>query len=218
MKKISLRPKKDAPKVRVADAFSLFHKEYRKDVRLDISKTIILSTKKQRLLAVIGIIAVVSIIAITSIFILNTLHSTITSTDKTVRDKNTGKDLKAPDYPTLLPEGKTIESLGGWTRVSPPDRNPVFAYVDTINNKQINVSQQPLPTELKEDTGSQVEQLATGYKATEKVTVGDITVFIGTSAKGPQSAIFAKNNVLVLIKTSVPISDDEWASYVTTLR
>lgn len=125
---------------------------------------------------------------------------------------------RAPDYPTLFPNGKTIEALGGWTRVSPPKSNPVFAYTDTIAGKPINVSQQPLPEEFKEDTDTQIEQLATGYGALERIKVADITLFIGTSAKGPQSVIFSKNNTLILIKSTTPHSQDEWVSYVSSLQ
>lgn len=122
-----------------------------------------------------------------------------------------------PEYTTLLPSGKSINDLGGWTRVSPPDRNPVFAYVDTIDMHTINVSQQPLPDDFKQDTATQVSQLAQSFNATEKITVGDTTVYIGTSEKGPQSVIFTKNNLLILIKSTTKISDDQWAKYINTL-
>jgi hypothetical protein len=126
--------------------------------------------------------------------------------------------LKEPNYPTILPAGKKIEDYGGWTRVSPPDRNPVFAYADNIDNKPINVSEQPLPEDFKNDTAQKVDELAVGYHAIEKVTVGDTVVHIGTSAKGPQSVIFSKKNLLILIKSSVRLDSNEWAKYVNSLQ
>lgn len=178
-----------------------------------------LSHRKKRILKTIGIIIAVSLIALLTILIISALNPKATQSTTGTSKKIAGPVQKTPDYKTILPDGKTIEGLGGWTRVSPPESNPVFAYIDTINGKEIRVSQQPLPEELRgEDINSQIEQLATGYKATDKVTVGNVTVFIGTSAKGPQSAIFAKNNLLILIKSSVVISDDEWASYVNSLK
>jgi hypothetical protein len=47
-----------------------------------------------------------------------------------------------PEYTTVLPANKNIGELGGWTRVSPPDRNPVFAYIDKIgtNNRSLMAS------------------------------------------------------------------------------
>jgi len=123
-----------------------------------------------------------------------------------------------PDYDTILPSDKTIEQLGGWTRVSPPDRNPVFAYIDTIGNAQINVSQQPLPKGFEIESDGHLEQLAAGYKANQKITAGSTPVYIGTSAKGPQSVIFSKSNLLILIKSTVKISNDKWTTYVNSLQ
>ncbi len=126
--------------------------------------------------------------------------------------------LRAPNYPTLLPNGKNIEVLGGWSRVSPPKSNPVFAYVDSLDGSPINVSQQPLPENFKKDRGAQIEKLATNFGARERVTAGGATVFIGTSTEGPQSVIFEKNNTLILIKSAVSHSEDTWAEYINSLR
>lgn len=123
-----------------------------------------------------------------------------------------------PNYQTILPANKTIEDLGGWTRVSPPHSNPVFAYVDHIDGTPINVSQQPLPDEFKSEAAQQVEQLALGYKANEKITVGSVSVHIGTSAKGPQSVIFNKDNLLVLIKSGARIDNSKWVTYINSLQ
>lgn len=124
-----------------------------------------------------------------------------------------------PDYETILPEGKTISDYGGWTRVSPPNRNPVYAYADTIGRVPINVSQQPLPSGFtKSNTPEKIKELATGYSATKRLVVGETIVYIGTSAKGPQSVIFTKNGLLVLIKASVSVSDANWQKYIRSLK
>ena len=125
---------------------------------------------------------------------------------------------KKPQYKTILPSGKTIEQLGGWQRISPTDRSAVFTYIDTIDNVQVNVSEQPLPEEFQEDTADQIEQLAKGFKADEKVTVGNTEIYIGTSVDGPQSVIFAKNNLLILIKSLSKIDSTSWAAYVNSLQ
>lgn len=123
-----------------------------------------------------------------------------------------------PNYKTLLPAGKTIIQLGGWTRVSPSNSNPVYAFVDKIGDIPINVSQQPLPDNFKSDTNEQIASLAADFRAEEKITIGSTTVYLGTSAKGPQSAIFTKNNLLILIKSSVKINNDKWSSYINSLQ
>lgn len=60
--------------------------------------------------------------------------------------------------------------------------------------------------------------LADDYLTKEKLTVGDITVYIGTSARGPQSVIFHKNNLLILIKSNGPLSGDQWTEYIASLE
>lgn len=178
-----------------------------------------LSNRKKVLVKTLIILFATAVLALVIISVVSQRIVTQNQkNDSLIGKKYAGKLITSPDYATILPDGKTIESLGGWTRVSPPESNPVFAYIDKINGKQINVSQQPLPAEFKEDTTAQIQQLAAGYKATEKVTVGTITVFIGTSVKGPQSVIFVKNNLLILIKSVVVVSDNDWAGYVNSLR
>lgn len=140
---------------------------------------------------------------------------------KVAADKNNGRQSLTkgtPDYATVLPSGKTIQDLGGWTLVSPAGRDPVFAYIDKIGNMQINVSQQPLPKNFKPDTSEKIEKLAMDYGASEKLTVGNTIVHIGTSEKGPQSVIFHMNDLLILIKSSVRIDNSEWAAYVNSLQ
>ena len=123
-----------------------------------------------------------------------------------------------PDYTTMLPAGKSIEDFGGWTRVSPTNKDPVFAYVDSLGGSSINVSQQPLPPGFRDDTAEQVSLLAQDFNASQVLTVGDTLVYIGTSAKGPQSVILTKNELLILIRSSVVISNELWASYVASLN
>jgi len=142
-----------------------------------------------------------------------------TSESKTQITNQSGKLTKGtPSFKTLIPTGKTINDLGGWTRVSPKNVDPVFAFVDKIGNIPINLSQQPLPDSFKTDTNDQIASLASDFKATEKITINNTTVYIGTSAKGPQSVIFSKNNLLVLIKSSVEINNNEWANYINSLQ
>lgn len=138
--------------------------------------------------------------------------------DPQLKSKTGNLTKGTPEYKTYLPSGKSIESYGGWTRVSPPDRNPVYAYSDTISGTPINVSQQPLPKDFKPDVAEQVAELAKGYHADHFITVKDTKVYIGTSAKGPQSVIFVKGDTLILIKSSAKLSDDQWTSFVDSLR
>lgn len=118
-------------------------------------------------------------------------------------------------YQTVLPKDHAISELGGWA--SPPDSPPVFTYTDEVGGATLHVSEQQLPASFKANPNSSVAQMATQFGATDKVNAGTITVYIGTSVKGPQSVIFLKNNLLILIRTDKTISNSAWQSYATNL-
>lgn len=139
----------------------------------------------------------------------------LTSEKSTPADTST---VEETGFQTILPGGKTIKQLGGWQRISPLNTAPVYAFSDKIGDVSISVSQQPLPTSFASDVDGNIAQLATAYSATNSLDAGDTKIYIGTSAKGPQSTIFAKNNLLVLIKSQENISNDDWVKYVTSLR
>ncbi|HVU59845.1 MAG TPA: hypothetical protein VHC98_03330 [Candidatus Saccharimonadales bacterium] len=145
-------------------------------------------------------------------------HSTGSATGASTNGQPPKLTKGTPPYHTMLPAGKTIEQLGGWTRISPPDRDPAYAYVDHIGAVQVDVSEQPLPANFEHDTASQIAQLAAGFNATDTLTAGSLVAYIGTSAKGPQSVIFAKGNLLILIKSGAVVPNDQWAAYLESLR
>jgi hypothetical protein len=127
-------------------------------------------------------------------------------------------DAKSPNFTAILPAGKSIEDLGGWARVSPADKDPVFAFTDTVDGVQLNVSQQQLPESLRTNTAQEIAKLAEGFAANEKLVAGDTTAYLGTSIRGPQSVIFVKQNLLILIKSSTKLSNERWIAYITSLR
>jgi hypothetical protein len=128
------------------------------------------------------------------------------------------KILENLEYQTVLPDNKSIDSLGGWKRVSPPNTDAVYAYIDAIDGIAISVSQQPLPASFKDDSDGQVAELAKKFDATDKLTAGDTKVYYGTSAKGPQSVIFTKNGLLILMKSQAKIDPNSWAKYIKSLN
>lgn len=126
--------------------------------------------------------------------------------------------VEKPKYDTIIPEGTTIKKLGGWQRISPQTASPVFAYSDSVNGVSINISEQPLPDTFKTDTDGKIADLAKSYNATDKINADGTTVYIGTSAKGPQSTIFTKDNLLILIKSQAKIEDKAWITYIDSLK
>jgi hypothetical protein len=157
---------------------------------------------------IVGIIILLAIVCL-SIGIIVSLHHSSTTAPKA--------SIVAPSYQTILPKGKTITELGGWARVSPTDSTPVYAYIDTIETVSVSVSEQPLPSSFKNNTSDQVATLAKAYNASDKLSADGTEVYIGTSAKGPQSVIFTKKNLLILIKSEKEINNTAWSTYVTSL-
>lgn len=151
--------------------------------------------------AILAILVSVVIIAIAS--------GNKEETKQTVIIEDTG-------FQTILPAGKQIKDLGGWERISPLNTAPVYAYADKIDDSVISVSQQPLP--FTSDSDTQVAQLAAAYSATITLDAKGTKVYIGTSAKGPQSTIFTKSGLLVLIKSQEKIQDSAWISYINSLN
>lgn len=168
------------------------------------------------------IISLVGIILIAGLIIYGTVHTVHTKSATNTVTTSSGKTTKlvqgSPNFSTILPAGKSISGLGGWTRVSPPGRNPVFAYVDKIGKVSVAVSEQPLPANFVADPSHQIAQLAQGFNATEKITAGGTQVYIGTSANGPQSVILAKDSLLILIKSTSSIANNQWAAYINSLQ
>lgn len=158
-------------------------------------------------------ILIVSCLAVT-IGIVYWIYSAKTSTT-TVGQHKVVENL---EYQTVTPRGKTIQQLGGWRRVSPPKSAPVYAYVDTIDGVQVSVSQQPLPDKFIEGTGDKLDELAKGFGATNEITANSVKVYVGTSAKGPQSALFIKNGLLILVKSQKKISNTSWKKYAEELK
>jgi len=123
-----------------------------------------------------------------------------------------------PGYSTVTPNGKSISTLGGWQRISPPEKDPVFAYTDKVGKVSISVSEQPMPASFNNDIAGQVAEVAKKFNATNTLDAGGTKIYIGTSAKGPQSLIFAKNSLLVLIKSQEKVDDKAWTAYVSSLK
>jgi hypothetical protein len=133
-------------------------------------------------------------------------------------EANVTTNAKLPEFQTVLPGIKSVSELGGWQRISPPNKDPVFAYTDTIGDIPISISQQPLPASFHEDPEGQVAEVAKKFSATTKIDAGNTKVYVGTSAKGPQSALLTKNGLLILIKSQKKVDNAAWAEYVKSLN
>lgn len=126
---------------------------------------------------------------------------------------------QTPDFSTVLPKGRTIEDLGGWGRISPPDKDAVYAYSDMMGGAHIVVSQQLLPADFKADLSAKISQVARQFSASKKVPgVTGPAAYVGTATNGAQSVVTSKNDLLILIRSNAVIGDQAWADYIQSLE
>lgn len=123
-----------------------------------------------------------------------------------------GITKESPNFAALSPSGKKVE----WSRLSPPGSTSFYVYTDTLEGVPIRVSEQTLPDTLK--SNDMVAELAKNYNANRSITVDEVTVYIGTSAKQTQSIIFVKRSLLILITSNDILNDHQWSSYISSLQ
>jgi hypothetical protein len=135
--------------------------------------------------------------------------------------KNTGvKDvLSASDQ---KPAFKTLSPTGS-SGTAPSDmkynaQHKIVTFVDSIGGVDINITEQALPDNFKDNTDDKVKKLAEGFSANEVLSTANPTAYLGTSVEGPQSVIFHKNGLLIFIKSKNKIDNHDWAEYITNLK
>lgn len=94
----------------------------------------------------------------------------------------------------------------------------VVNFVDKIDGVSITVSQQQLPEGFKANPAESVRKLAEQFSANEKITADDLTAYIGTSEKGPQSVVTYKGDLLILMYSQSKISSNSWGEYISKLK
>lgn len=159
-----------------------------------------------------ALVAVVLFVTASSFF----RHGALSS--KVVQNRESAEIIENVEYQTIVPTGKTIGALGGWKKISPPGKPAVYAFSDTIGGVIIQVSQQPLPDNFIGNAESRVAELAKSYNAQTTIDAGSTRAYLGTSAKGPQSVIFTKNNLLIMIKSQEKVPTASWSTYIKALN
>ncbi len=154
----------------------------------------ILSNSLIALLVVIGIV----------IFV----RSQPSTTSQTIESGTTQR----PRFQTLTPHGASDTKLENATVRSTPNDGQVFTYTDTIDGVAIAVNQQQLP---KNTTPADI---AKNLNATNKLSGNGVTVYVGTSEQGAQTAVFSTKNLLILIKSASTIKDTSWTRYAASLN
>lgn len=143
--------------------------------------------------------------------------STSSSQSSTTAQRASSTDTK-PSFITAAPGEHSVESLGGWTRVSPADGVPAYAFKDTIDGVDIIVTEQSLPDTFRSDVDGKVAELGKSYGATQRIPASGASVYVSHPSKGTQYVIASKYDLLILIKADALISNDSWVGYLSSLH
>lgn len=124
-----------------------------------------------------------------------------------------------PNFTPVLPEGKSIEQLDSWQKLTPPNGGTsYYAYNDTLAGVSIVVSQQVLPGKIKNNPDNEMADIARSTNLTVKFKANDTQVYLGNNAKGPQSVMFTKKGLLFNIKSWSEIQNADWIGYINALK
>jgi hypothetical protein len=137
-----------------------------------------------------------------------------------VENSQTGPDIvTTTEFELLFSSGKSQESFE-IALVSPPQNEPVYAYVDTIDGIELRISQQRVPEAFAGDQATKLEEVAKDFQATDIIQIDDMKVYHGFTERfgGTQSLVFIKKDVMVFISSAQKQSDDVWAGYVLGLE
>lgn len=132
--------------------------------------------------------------------------------------KTPASQTQAPPFSALLPQGKTDKALNGKT-ITAPGGEQTYQFSDIVDGIAINVSEQKLPASFSSDgSNGALKKFAEGFNATAMLTVDGVTVYTGTSAQGPEWAIFARKDLLIIIRATSTLSDTSWKHYISAMK
>lgn len=121
-----------------------------------------------------------------------------------------------PSYDTIFPNND-INATSSKEFAYEPQKK-VTSYTDEIGDAEVTVSMQPLPERFKKDPPGELAKFATDFNATEKLDMVDNMAYIGTSVKGPQTAVFIKNGLLVFISADKKFDKQFLSDYIISLQ
>lgn len=177
---------------------------------------------KKRYQLIISFVFVL-LISVISFNITQRLNSRA-KTDKLATDQPTAVITKLentkPELKLVVPSTKTIEQIGGWSKISLSSGDIFYQYADTIDTITIKVGQQKLPAQYQDDTENKLLDLAKSISANEKVMAGSTSFYIFTSPdkNHAQLITLVKNNLLISISSNAKIANESWINYINSLN
>jgi hypothetical protein len=158
--------------------------------------------------------------AVVALFVLPALMITLSAINRhnpTKKGSVAGAQAAAvADYKTLAPDGDVTNTTS--QKITYDPKRKVSSFTDKINGYEVTVSMQPIPSNFKPAIGENVKKVAEQFAANTVLTVDNGAAYLGTSAKGPQSFVGYRGDLLVFMTSKQKIADAAWASYFNTLK
>lgn len=174
-------------------------------------------SKRQKIAA--SIIAVFLVVGFVGIKVFSGDKPAKTNDQSVLSSNNSKIPLNVtPEFKVLVPADKRMEDLGGFAKVSPPNSAAAYAYVDEVGEARIKLTQQQLPQQFKDKPVTELEKLAKNYNATKLIQINEVAAYVGKSEKGPQTLIFAKDDLLVFAVADQELEEIQWVQYVSGLK
>lgn len=121
-----------------------------------------------------------------------------------------------PDFQTVTPNGDITDTTSQKIQYDPAKK--VASFTDKLNGYEITVSMQPIPANFKPNIGDNVKKVAEQFAANTVLEVDNGSAYLGTSAKGPQSLVGYRGDLLVFMKSETKIDNKAWTDYFNSLK
>ena len=160
-------------------------------------------------------LTVVIIVVINAIFFKDEFKDSTVSGSNVVQDENgVTPPTTDPKFDFVQPEGRPIEK----SKIAYDSVRNFAKYDDEINGIPITVSQQPMPSQYKNDLIGGAKKIAGDFGATEELSVDGQLMYLGKDEKGPMTLILTKNEILIFILTSKQIDKNGLMVYASNLN
>lgn len=120
--------------------------------------------------------------------------------------------LASPNFHVLKPADNPTVTL------APLKGDHAFSFDDKIAGIAVTVNQQPLPSDFKANPAQALADFAKTLQTTTKFGAGSVTAYTGKTARGEQTTVFVKNDLLLFITSKQSLSNDQLANYINLLR
>ncbi|MDB5160657.1 MAG: hypothetical protein JWO96_37 [Candidatus Saccharibacteria bacterium] len=124
----------------------------------------------------------------------------------------------SPSFQPIVPKDKPELATLGNSKTAYDGSKDVFSYIDTFQNFQLTISQQPLPTSFGTAQAA-IDRVAASIGARETIGYNSGTAYAKTDNKAnSQSLVLSLNGLLIFIQSPFRHSAFDWTYYINSLQ